>query len=131
MLQFEEPCTYSRSAGVSSGPSRCDDFTAHKSNAPANSDHDVGFARRLASVRGSRARLAVSGPRGDPGNGRILSAENPLTESYSPVLHLALFSKWLADKQIDWPAQTIVTGFPWYDADGDAGLPEKLRALPG
>ena len=51
---------------------------------------------------------------------------NPLTESYSPVLHLALFSKWLADKQRDWPAQTIVTGFPWFDADGDAGLPRKL-----
>jgi rhamnosyltransferase subunit B len=51
---------------------------------------------------------------------------NPLTESHSPVLHLALFSKWLADKQRDWPAQTIVTGFPWFDADGDAGSPEKL-----
>ena len=51
---------------------------------------------------------------------------NPLTESHSPVLHLALFSKWLADKQRDWPAQTVVTGFPWFDAEGDAGLPEKL-----
>ena len=51
---------------------------------------------------------------------------NPLTESYSPVLHLALFSRWLADKQPDWPAQTKVTGFPWFDADGEAGLPEKL-----
>jgi rhamnosyltransferase subunit B len=51
---------------------------------------------------------------------------NPLTESHSPKLHLALFSKWLADKQLDWPAQTVVTGFPWFDTDGDAGLPEKL-----
>jgi len=51
---------------------------------------------------------------------------NPLTESYSPVMHLALFSKWLADKQRDWPAQTIVTGFPWFDADGEPGLSEKL-----
>jgi UDP:flavonoid glycosyltransferase YjiC (YdhE family) len=51
---------------------------------------------------------------------------NPLTESYSPVLHLALFSKWLADKQVDWPAQISVTGFPWFDADGDAELPPKL-----
>jgi rhamnosyltransferase subunit B len=51
---------------------------------------------------------------------------NPLTESYSPVLHLALFSKWLADKQRDCPAQTIVTGFPWFDAEGDSGLPPKL-----
>ncbi len=51
---------------------------------------------------------------------------NPLTESHSPTLHLALFSKWLADKQLDWPAQTIVTGFPWFDADGEAALPQKL-----
>jgi rhamnosyltransferase subunit B len=51
---------------------------------------------------------------------------NPLTESHSPVLLLALFSKWLADKQRDWPGQTKVTGFPWFDADGDAGLPQKL-----
>jgi rhamnosyltransferase subunit B len=51
---------------------------------------------------------------------------NPLTESHSPLLHLALFSKWLADKQIDWPAQSVVTGFPWFDADGDAELPAML-----
>src|SRR5262249_5379588 len=51
---------------------------------------------------------------------------NPLTESHSSLLHLALFSKWLADKQVDWPAQTLVTGFPWFDADGDAELPSKL-----
>ena len=51
---------------------------------------------------------------------------NPLTESYSPLLHLALFSRWLADKQIDWPAQTVVTGFPWFDADGNTALPQEL-----
>jgi rhamnosyltransferase subunit B len=51
---------------------------------------------------------------------------NPLTESHSPVLHLALFSKWLTDKQRDWPAQTVVTGFPWFDTEGEAGLPQTL-----
>ncbi len=51
---------------------------------------------------------------------------NPLTEGYSPLLHLALFSKWLVDKQPDWPAQTLVTGFPWYDQAGGAGLPPEL-----
>jgi UDP:flavonoid glycosyltransferase YjiC (YdhE family) len=51
---------------------------------------------------------------------------NPLTEGYSPGLHLALFSRWFADKQVDWPAQTVVTGFPWFDADGHAGLPSEL-----
>jgi rhamnosyltransferase subunit B len=51
---------------------------------------------------------------------------NPLTESWSPVLHLALFSRCLADKQIDWPAQTHVTGFPGFDAEDAAGLPRTL-----
>jgi UDP:flavonoid glycosyltransferase YjiC (YdhE family) len=51
---------------------------------------------------------------------------NPLTDGHSPLLHLATFSKRLVDKQPDWPAQTLVTGFPWFDQDGGAGLPEAL-----
>jgi UDP:flavonoid glycosyltransferase YjiC (YdhE family) len=57
---------------------------------------------------------------------------NPLTDWHSPWLHLAAFSKRLVDKQPDWPAQTIVTGFPWFDSDGGAGLPAALaRFLDG
>jgi UDP:flavonoid glycosyltransferase YjiC (YdhE family) len=51
---------------------------------------------------------------------------NPLTEGYSPLLHLALFSKWLAGKQRDWPEQVVVTGFPWFDAAAGSELPAKL-----
>jgi rhamnosyltransferase subunit B len=51
---------------------------------------------------------------------------SPLTDGHAPLLHLALFSKWLADKQRDWPPQTVVTGFPWYDGDGEVGLPSAL-----
>jgi rhamnosyltransferase subunit B len=51
---------------------------------------------------------------------------NPLADSNSPSLVLALFSKLLADKQADWPKQTIVTGFPLYDRDGGTGLPPAL-----
>jgi UDP:flavonoid glycosyltransferase YjiC (YdhE family) len=51
---------------------------------------------------------------------------NPLTDWHSPLLHLALFSKWLVDKQADWPAQTVVTGFPWLDQEGGTGLPPAL-----
>jgi rhamnosyltransferase subunit B len=51
---------------------------------------------------------------------------NALTDWHSPLLHLALFSKRLVDKQADWPAQSLVTGFPWYDQDGSAGLPPAL-----
>ncbi|MHB0960529.1 MAG: glycosyltransferase [Pirellulaceae bacterium] len=51
---------------------------------------------------------------------------NPLADSHSPLLVLALFSKLLADKQTDWPPQTVITGFPFYDTDGDAGMPPQL-----
>jgi rhamnosyltransferase subunit B len=51
---------------------------------------------------------------------------NPLVESHSPSLVLALFSQVLAARQNDWPPQTLVTGSPFYDQDGDAGLPPEL-----
>lgn len=51
---------------------------------------------------------------------------NPLADSHSPNLVLALFSKLLADKQPDWPSQSVVTGQPVYDKDGDSGLPTSL-----
>ena len=35
----------------------------------------------------------------------------------SPELVLALFSKYFAAPQPDWPPQTVVTGFPFYDRD--------------
>ncbi|HUY90128.1 MAG TPA: nucleotide disphospho-sugar-binding domain-containing protein [Pirellulales bacterium] len=53
---------------------------------------------------------------------------NPLSESHSPRLVLATFSKWFAEKQPDWPPQTVVTGFPLYDAGGELP-PELVRFL--
>jgi UDP:flavonoid glycosyltransferase YjiC (YdhE family) len=50
---------------------------------------------------------------------------SPLADVHSPILHLALFSKRLADKQRDWPPQTVLAGFPWYDGP-EAGLPPKV-----
>jgi UDP:flavonoid glycosyltransferase YjiC (YdhE family) len=53
--------------------------------------------------------------------------DNPLFEGqHSPLLTLALFSKVFAEKQRDWPAQTVVTGFPFYDENGTAGMPPEL-----
>ena len=52
--------------------------------------------------------------------------DNPLVDGQSPLLHLALFSKWLADKQSDWPPQTTITGFPFHDQDGAGVLPPDL-----
>ncbi len=43
--------------------------------------------------------------------------------AHSPQLSLALFSKWLAERPPDWPPQTVVTGFPFYDR-GEAAPPE-------
>jgi rhamnosyltransferase subunit B len=41
---------------------------------------------------------------------------NPiLAGQHSPTLVLALFSRVLAEPQPDWPANTVVTGFPFYD----------------
>jgi UDP:flavonoid glycosyltransferase YjiC (YdhE family) len=53
---------------------------------------------------------------------------NPLGDSFSPTLVLALFSQVLADKQPDWPPQTVVTGFPWYH-DEAVSTPELVRFL--
>jgi rhamnosyltransferase subunit B len=53
--------------------------------------------------------------------------ESPLFEGqHSPSLVLALFSKLLADKQPDWPPQTVITGSPFHDQDGEAGMPSEL-----
>lgn len=55
--------------------------------------------------------------------------DNPLFEAkHSPYLVLALFSRVLGVEQKDWPANTIITGFAFYDADsGNAKLPPHLE----
>jgi rhamnosyltransferase subunit B len=57
--------------------------------------------------------------------------ENPLFEGqHSPTLVLALFSSVLAEIQPDFPPQTLITGFPFYDAaDQRPPDPELLRFL--
>jgi UDP:flavonoid glycosyltransferase YjiC (YdhE family) len=52
---------------------------------------------------------------------------NPISDSHSPLRVLALFSPRLADKQPDWPPQTVHTGFPLYDRHGTGGLPKELE----
>ena len=48
------------------------------------------------------------------------AAGHPVFEgSHSPSLVLALFSRYLAEPQPDWPPQTVVTGFPFYDRDDE------------
>jgi UDP:flavonoid glycosyltransferase YjiC (YdhE family) len=58
------------------------------------------------------------------------TSNSPLFEGkLSASLVLALFSKLLADKPPDWPPQTIITGFPFYDGGG--GLPPDLEDFLG
>ena len=54
------------------------------------------------------------------------SEGNSLSDSHSPESNLALFSKVLADKQPDWPPQTVITGFPVCPRAGGTGLPPEL-----
>src|SRR5262245_46612414 len=54
------------------------------------------------------------------------TADNPIFEGHSPLLVLALFSPRFAPPPRDWPKQTVVTGFPFFDQDGDAGLATDL-----
>ena len=58
-------------------------------------------------------------------------SQNPIFEGqHSPTLVLALFSKLLAQIQPDFPSNTIVTGFPFYDRkDSQTPWPELLRFL--
>lgn len=54
---------------------------------------------------------------------------NPLFDAkHSPHLVLALFSRVLGQEQPDWPANTQITGFCFYDSDaGNASLPPHLE----
>jgi rhamnosyltransferase subunit B len=52
--------------------------------------------------------------------------DNPLMDGHSPKLLLATFSSLLAAKQVDWPPQSLVTGFPSYDQVGSTGLSPPL-----
>src|ERR1700758_3073959 len=58
---------------------------------------------------------------------------NPLFDAkHSPFLVLALFSRVLGVEQKDWPANTRITGFCFYDADaGNAKLPPELEEFVG
>ncbi len=52
---------------------------------------------------------------------------NPMFEGqHSPTLVLALFSKLFGPPQPDWPNQTAVTGFCFYDGNHDAPIPPEL-----
>jgi UDP:flavonoid glycosyltransferase YjiC (YdhE family) len=54
------------------------------------------------------------------------STSNPIFEGqFSPQLTLAIFSPLFGQPQPDWPPNTVITGFPFYD--GAATMDEGLR----
>ena len=55
---------------------------------------------------------------------------NPLFDGMiSPGLTLGLFSNQLGKNQPDWPARTVVTGFPFFDKHNGDGLAPELKSL--
>lgn len=55
-------------------------------------------------------------------------AKKILTEWWhSPDRVIALFPSWFAPMQPDWPAQTIQTGFPLFDAKSSVKIPTELQ----
>lgn len=61
----------------------------------------------------------------------LTTSRHPFFEGqHSPHLVLALFSRLLAEPQPDWPAQTVVTGFPWFDRHHEvSGLSPEIAAF--
>ena len=61
--------------------------------------------------------------------GMPLEETVPLLDGHSPLLVLALFSPLLARPQLDWPAKTVATGFPFLTAPGEGTLPPEPDAF--
>ena len=82
--------------------------------------------KRLARLVSRKWPQPIYDLRAELGLGR---GRNPLFDAkHSPDLVLALFSRVLGTEQKDWPRNTLITGFCYYDADaGNAKLPEKLE----
>jgi UDP:flavonoid glycosyltransferase YjiC (YdhE family) len=97
------------------------------------STHDSSVRSQLPAL----AKLEMLGPRFDRGLMKLVRLNmkswvkpierlrrevglppdgNPIFEGqFSPQLNLALFSPLFGEPQPDWPANTVITGFPFYD----------------
>jgi UDP:flavonoid glycosyltransferase YjiC (YdhE family) len=79
---------------------------------------------RIATNRWMRPVYRLRAELGLPAGG------HPLFEAqHSPARVLALFSPLLGEKQPDYPAQTVVTGFPFYDAAPSRPVDPELLAF--
>jgi rhamnosyltransferase subunit B len=81
----------------------------------------------LAKIKADKVLRPVYNLRAELGMPR---GEQPiLNGQHSPTKVLALFSKLLATPQPDWPANTAITGFPFYDRRDFFGETETPRGL--
>jgi UDP:flavonoid glycosyltransferase YjiC (YdhE family) len=97
----------------------------------ARADKSPGFGRvikRLARFVSRKWPQPIYDLRHELG---LPKGPNPLFDAkHSPNLVLALFSHVLGTEQKDWPQETRITGFCFYDADaGNAALPPNLEAF--
>jgi MGT family glycosyltransferase len=95
----------------------------------ARADKVAGMGRvmkRLARFTTRKWPEPIYELRRELGLGR---GRNPLFDAkHSPNLVLALFSRALGEEQKDWPPNTFITGFCFYDSDaGNANLPSHLE----
>jgi len=95
----------------------------------AKADKVAGMGRvmkRLARFTTRKWPEPIYELRRELGLGR---GRNPLFDAkHSPNLVLALFSRALGAEQKDWPPNTFITGFCFYDSDaGNANLPPHLE----
>ena len=82
----------------------------------------MGFLMRL--TQSTYKAKAVTDFRDELG---LADTGNPMFEGqHSPTLVLALFSKVFAQPQADWPGQTEVTGFCFYDGHRDKQISPEL-----
>jgi len=80
-----------------------------------------GFYRQVKKAYKSRVYDQFRSELGLPYRG------NPVFEGqHSPTLILALFSKVFAQPQPDWPAQSRVSGFAFYDGRNELEMPPEL-----
>ena len=95
----------------------------------ARADKVAGFGRvikRLARLTTRKWPEPIYALRRELG---LPPGENPLFDAkHSPYLVLAMFSRALGVEQKDWPPNTHITGFCFYDSDaGNAALPAHLE----
>jgi rhamnosyltransferase subunit B len=81
-------------------------------------DFTLSFSSaNLTKGRGDGSEPNSSGTSAAPdrGAGTAHGLRPLFRDKYSPDLVPALFSRWLAQPQLDWPRQTIQTGFVYFD----------------